>query len=209
VRVLYAYAAAAEGEALANWLSEALQTGVGKTASAVAMAERLYKGPRPDLVCLFGVCGAYPEADPPLAVYDLCVVSRDVLADDGLATEDGFSDLTQMDLGMVGPFAMDEQFTAKAAAILGDVPIVHGATVSTCSGTNARSREIQRRTGAHVETMEGAAIAVACRRHSVPLVQLRCVSNRTGDRRLAGTDFVHANARLQEAVLKLAEKGWF
>ena len=172
------------------------------------MTERLCKGPQVDLVCLFGLCGAYPQADPLLAVSDLCMVGADMLADDGLATDEGFADLTQMELGTVGPFEMDRRFTAKAAAFLGDVPVVRGATVSTCSGTDERSRELYERTGAHVETMEGAAVAVVCQRLGVPLVQLRCVSNRTGDRRGADMGLPRAIARLQAVTLKLVEKGW-
>lgn len=207
MHVLYAYAAAAEGDAIANRLPEGLLVGVGKTASAVAVAERLCTGPPVGLVCLFGVCGAYPEADRPLAILDLCLVGRDVLADEGVATNEGFADLGQMDLGTIGPFQMDRRFTAKTAEFLG-VPTVRGATVSTCSGTDSGSRELQRRTGALVETMEGAAVALACQRLGVPLVQLRCVSNHTGDRRNADTDLPRAIARLQAVTLKLVERGW-
>ncbi len=208
MHVLYAYAAAAEGDGVANRLPEGLQVGVGKTASAAAMTERLCKGPQVDLVCLFGLCGAYPQADPLLAVSDLCMVGADMLADDGLATDEGFADLTQMELGTVGPFEMDRRFTAKAAEFLGNVPVLRGATVSTCSGTDARSRELYERTGAHVETMEGAAVAVACQRLDVPLVQLRCVSNRTGDRQRVDMDLSRAIARLQVITLRLVERGW-
>ena len=208
MQVLYAYAASAEGDAVANRLPEGLRIGVGKGASAAAMTERLCKDPQVDVVVLFGVCGAYPQADPPLEVSDLCMVGADMLADEGLATGDGFADLAQMELGTVGPFEQDRRFTARAAEFLGGVPIVRGATVSTCSGTDARSREIHERTGAHVETMEGAAVAMACQRLGVPLVQLRCVSNRTGDRDAADMDLPRAITRLQVAIMRLVEKGW-
>lgn len=208
MHVLYAHASAAEGDALANRLPERLETGVGKAASAVAMTERLCKGPSVDLVCLFGVCGAYPEADPPLMVADVCMVGSDVLADDGLATTGGFADLDQMELGTTGPFQMDRRFSSRTAELLGNVPVVRGATVSTCSGTDSRSKEVQRRTGAHVETMEGAAVAAACHHLGVPLVQLRCVSNFTGNRHTAEMDLPRAVARLQVVILKLVERGW-
>lgn len=204
MHVLYAYAAGAEGDAIAKRLPEALKIGVGKAASAAAMTERLLQG-QVDLVCLFGVCGAYPETDPSLQIADLCMVGSDVLADEGLASEEGFADLGKMELGTIGPFDMDRRFTARAAELL-DVPTVRGATVSTCSGTDARSQEIAERTGAQVETMEGAAVALACQRLGVPLVQLRCVSNHTGCQQ--GMNLPRAIQRLQAVTLKLAEKGW-
>lgn len=208
MHVLYAYAAAAEGGALANRLPEGLEIGVGKAASAATMTERLCKDPQVELVFLFGVCGAYPEADPPLEVSDVCMVGSDMLADEGLTTDEGFANLTQLELGTVGPFEMERRFTARAAEFLGDIPIVRGATVSTCSGTDGRSQEIHERTGAHVETMEGAAVAMACQRLGVPMVQLRCVSNRTGDRQSAAMDLPRAITRLQIVVMRLVEKGW-
>jgi futalosine hydrolase len=206
VHVLYAYAAGAEGDAIASRLPEALEIGVGKAASAAAMTERLCKGSQVDLVCLFGVCGAYPQSDPPLEITDLCVVESDVLADEGVAMDKGFSDLAEMELGTVGPFEMDRRLTARAAEFL-DVPTVRGATVSTCSGTDVRSRDVSERTGAQVETMEGAAVALACQRLGVPLVQLRCVSNHTGEQR-EDMDLPRAVQRLQVVTLKLAERGW-
>ena len=208
MHVVYAYAAGAEGDAVAERVPEALRLGVGKAAAAAAMAERLCRDPRPDLVCLFGVCGAYPEAEGSPPVGGLCLVGDDQLADEGLQSEDGFADLNQMNLGSVGPFAMAEEQTRQVAEWLEGVPILRGATVSTCSGTEARSRDLQQRTGAHVETMEGAAVALVCRQHDVPLVQLRCVSNRTGNRAGAGMDLPTATSRLQRAVLTLVERGW-
>jgi futalosine hydrolase len=79
--------------------------------------------------------------------------------------------------------------------------------VSTCSGTDASSAELLRRTGARVETMEGAAVALACRLASIPLVQLRAVSNLTGDRDKAGWDLGLAVSRVQTALIRVVE-GW-
>jgi futalosine hydrolase len=68
------------------------------------------------------------------------------------------------------------------------------------------------RTNAAIETMEGAAVALVCRKLSIPLVQLRSVSNRTGDRERAAWDLDGACAPLHDAVRKLlqanAEGSW-
>ena len=83
---------------------------------------------------------------------------------------------------------------------------MQGATVSTCSGMPAASMAMARRTGAQVETMEGAAVAIACQHLAVPLVQLRCVSNYTGDPKSWQLEM--AAGRVQEAVLDLLNRDW-
>ena len=199
-------AAAAEGRALAAL--GAVTLGVGKVAAAVALAGRIAAA-RPAVVLLFGVAGAYPLRHRPgaaLAVGDLCLVGADRFADEGVIAPDGFRDLMQLGLGEVGPFAADRERTAMAARALG-VPVVDGATVSTCSGTDAQSALLAARTGAAVETMEGAAAALVCARAGVPFVQLRAISNLTGDRTRGGWDLERAVAAVQRAVRALLASG--
>ncbi|MDC0722677.1 futalosine hydrolase [Nannocystis bainbridge] len=198
-------AAEVEGRGLAS----PLYLGVGKVAAAVAMTRALLER-RPAWVLLFGVCGAYPEGHGPggrLDVGDVCLVGDEWLGDEGVAVDDGFLTLAQLGLGSVGPLMADGGRTAAAARSLG-APIVRGATVSGCSGTDASSRALAGRTGATVETMEGAAVAWACAAAGVPWVQLRCVSNRTGQRAAGGWDLPRAVAGVQAALQRLQAADW-
>lgn len=190
-------------------LPSALRLGVGKVAAAVAMTQALYER-RPAWVLLFGVCGAYPQGHGPgarLEVGDVCVVGDEWLGDEGVEVDDGFMPLQALNLGPNGPFYADEVRSAAAARVLA-APIVRGATVSTCSGTDPRSRALATATGATVETMEGAAVAVACQRAGVPWVQIRCVSNRTGRRATAGWDLPRGVAGAQAAIERLMAADW-
>jgi futalosine hydrolase len=57
--------------------------------------------------------------------------------------------------------------------------------------------------------MEGAAVFQVCARLGVPAVQLRCVSNRTGDRARGGWDLHGSIARLHAALRALGgSQGW-
>lgn len=194
-------AAAIEGGTLADAV-----IGVGKAAAAMHTT-RLLLRERPAWVLLIGVCGAYPDSG--LDVGALCLVGEDLLADEGVALPGGgFLGLEAMGLGEVGPFLADPLRTRALAESLA-VPVVRGATVSTCSGDDERSRALAARSAAQVETMEGAAVLQVCRALDVPVVQLRCVSNRTGDRERAGWDLRAAIERLQAAVRSLARtQGW-
>lgn len=207
MEVLYTYAAALEGDPVADELGLVLRTGIGKTHSAASLASFLTQK-APDLVLLFGLCGVYPGANAPLSVGDLCVVAEDCLADEGVLSDRGFQSLQEMGLGTVGPFAMHTKWSAKLATQLGGLPVVRSATVSTCSGTDAASQAVRDRTGATIENMEGAAAAIVCQQLDVPLVQLRCVSNTTGNRSDAEFDIHGTAAKLQDAVRSVARWGW-
>ncbi len=180
--------------------------GVGKAAAAIHMT-RLLLTRRPAWVLLIGVCGAYAGAG--LAVGELCLVVEDRLADEGVALrEGGFLPLAELGLGDTGPFAADPQRTADAARWL-RARVVRGATVSSCSGSDELAAALAERSGAQVETMEGAAVLQACRELRVPVVQLRCVSNRCGERARGGWDLHAAVAQLHRGVRALAEAyGW-
>jgi futalosine hydrolase len=200
---LIAYAAPREGESVLGKHEHTLELGVGKIAATLKLTAAL-SGQRPQALLLIGVCGAYPDRHlrpgaAPLRVGDRCVIASETIADDGVCTPDGFLDLAQLRLGEIGPTGCDPALSSRLAAVLG-CPLVAGATVSTGAGTESLSQAYAARSGAQVETMEGAAVAAVCRAFAVPFVQLRVVSNLTGDRNRGGWDLDGALVRLGEAV---------
>jgi futalosine hydrolase len=201
------YAASAEGDSLADL--GAVRLGVGKVAAAVSLSDRIARL-RPPGVLLFGVAGAYPERHKKgasLRVGDVVVVERDSFGDEGVAVADGFLDVKSLgmpshDLPAAGPFALDALRSRFAADWLG-APLVTATTVSSCSGVESLSQQIAQRTGADIETMEGAAVAYVCARHGLPLVHVRAVSNLCGERSRGGWDLGRAVMILHDAVTRL------
>ncbi len=206
--ILLVHAAELEGA----WLEESklrrLCCGVGKAAAAAALQGELSRQ-APSRVLIFGLCGAYPERhrrrEPHLRVGDLCLIAVDFLADEGVTHELGFSDLATLGIGEIGPFRADPEWSTSIAQRL-DLAEVRGATVSSCSGSEARSRELAARSGAAVETMEGAALAMVCEKAGIPWVQLRCVSNDCGDRERGHWDLDGAADRLRAAMEVLIDE---
>ena len=201
VSLLIAYPSAREGEWDAANGVETLELGVGKTAAAATLAGRLVQGPPVGAVILVGVCGAFPRAhlqNPTMAreILELCVITSEVFGDEGVETPAGFLTVEDLGFGSSVPLSACEHRSRKIAERLG-VHASVGLTVSTCSGTDLRSVE-RGRLGAAVESMEGASVAHVCRVHNVPWVQLRCVSNYTGDR-------TADKWRLDEALAKLGD----
>ena len=79
-------------------------------------------------------------------------------------------------------------------------------TVSTCTGTMARAIEIEQRSGGLCENMEGAAVALACRQLSIPLLEIRGISNLVEDRDTDRWDLAAGMTAAQQAVIGLLEK---
>lgn len=206
---LLVHAAPAEAAGLSDLRPVCL--GVGKTAAALELyasllsleARRPVRG-----VLLFGVAGAFPDrhrpAASPVRIGDVCIVGNEYFGDEGVDTPEGFWDLSRLQLGDVGPFPANPRAAEAAAQRLG-AKIVSGVTVSSCSGNEAASRRMFERCFADVETMEGAAVAMVCRRRELPLLQVRAISNWTGDRDRAEWDLPRAATAVQAAVRKLCE----
>ncbi len=202
---LLVYAHASEGRRVVATCGERVhQLGVGKVAAAVTLSRALDEL-TPTWVLAFGVCGAFPAGG--LAVGELCLITEEVLGDEGVATPGGFQSLGELSLGDDTIWLADSDWTGRVREAVGAIPEVRGATVSTCSGTDELSAQRAARTGAAVETMEGAAIAAVCAAWGVPWVQLRAVGNHTGDRKRAQFGLAGACGRVQDAVLQLVHAG--
>ncbi|MEM7153205.1 MAG: futalosine hydrolase [Myxococcota bacterium] len=199
---LFVYAAPKEGEPFASD-PRFSELGVGKVAATVALT-RLMLERSPQQVVLFGVAGAHPGGPE---VGQACLVESDWLADEGVATPGGFLSLEDLGLGRRGPFTTSLTLGAWIRAqVGGELPSVIGATVSTCSGSDARAASARSACPeALVETMEGAAVGAVCEAFGVPWAQLRVISNRTGDREAAGWDLPGALTVLHDAVGRLLE----
>lgn len=150
-----------------------------------------------------GIAGALSGANP-LALGDAICASACVYADEGVRTPDGFTDLGAMGFP-AGAWArpgadasrvpVDEAGVALFARVCTRTGPI--ATVSTCSGTNELAGEIAVRTGALAEAMEGAAAAHAAFVLGLPFVELRVISNTTGDRARQRWDLARAMQGLE------------
>lgn len=157
-----------------------LLTGVGKTNAAAGVA-RLCDPQRHGAILNIGIGGSLPGGP---ALGSLVVATASVYADEGLQTPDGFTDCAALGFPL-GPFAGSSvPADPGMLRVLGRLADLAGlvATVSTCSGTDALARVVASRTGAVAEAMEGAAVGHVASRLGVPFIEVRAISNTTGDR---------------------------
>lgn len=209
-RILLVTSVAAEARAIGSVDRAAvIVAGLGRTNAAAATTEALLRAtergnPRAsafDGVISVGVAGALPGSE--LNIGDVIVASACVYAEEGIVTEAGFATLDSIGfkLGDFPGNAVPVDW-AMLDALADEFHIGPIATVATCSGTNAAAAEMVRRTGAVAEAMEGAAVVHAARRLGVGAIELRAISNRTGDRAMQEWDLERGLAALGPAVLR-------
>jgi len=179
--------------------------GIGRTNAASATTQALCDGGPFDAVLSAGVAGALPGSD--LAPGDVVLASACIYAEEGLITPTGFSDMAAMGFSL-GDFEgnvvpVDEGLLDVGGAFLSHGPV---ATVATCSGTDDAAATIARRTSALAEAMEGAAVVHAARRLGTPAIELRAISNTTGDRARQVWNLPRALEALGEAVRELVSR---
>ena len=191
--------------------------GMGK-ANAAHAATLLITRFNPEALIIFGIGGAYPASGA--AVGELALATEEVAGDEGVITQAGFKDTEYIGIPLVktdttaiyNRFPAPEQLLRQAQKSLSKAQTnrVHTGTfvtLSACTGTSARARELESRYHALCENMEGAAAAQVASLHNVPWLELRGISNLVEDRDLNKWNIPKAAEAAQKAVLRILE-GW-
>ncbi|HSB32965.1 MAG TPA: futalosine hydrolase [Nitrospirota bacterium] len=189
--------------------------GMGKVNASHA-ATLLFTGFSPEAVVVFGVGGAYPASGA--KVGDVALAIEEVAGDEGVLTREGFKDVEYIKTGKVaifstypasGPLVRRSLQLLTSRQGTGDHRVHAGTfvTLSTCTGTDERARELETRYHGLCENMEGAAVAQVAGLHGIPWIEVRGISNLVEDRDLRKWDIPRAAEAAQAAVLQILE-GW-
>lgn len=183
-----------------------ITSGIG-IANAAHAATLLMEMFAPRLVVLWGIGGAYPGSG--LKIGDVALAEREVYADTGVLTKDGPRGLEYMGFPILkrGNKAFYNDFPLEVGPALrlpaGRVKPGVFLTVSQCTGTLRRAKELRRRYHAVCENMEGASVAHTCARYGVPVMELRGISNMVEDRDPERWDRELAAANCQRVVMEM------
>lgn len=193
-------------------------TGIGKVNAAI-VTTHLIEQFKPSLVVNTGCGGAYPGSG--LAVGELAVATAEIYGDEGVLTVNGWHNLEIIGIPSVErkgnrysnefPLSMEQAAKVFSFATSLGLPVKRGkfVTVSTCSGTSARGRELESRFGGICENMEGAAIAHTALLFDTPFLEVRGISNMVEDRNIAKWDIPRAVEMSQRFLFRCLERGIF
>ncbi len=182
-------------------------SGVGRVNAAIATTLALQGSDSPPLVIASGIAGSLPVAEA-ASIGDVVIGDLAIFADEGIRTPTGFQSIAEMGFPLAkfmqgDGVPADADLLSAIAERLPDAVVGPVATVGTCSGTDAAASELATRTGAVAEAMEGAAVLHAARLLGCRAVEVRVISNRTGDRESQAWDLPGAFsglARVAKAV---------
>ncbi len=159
--------------------------GIGK-ANAAHGTTLLIERFKPELVYIVGIAGAYPSSK--LNIGDIAVAEREIYADEGLVIaskrrREIFYTMDSIKLPFVTTNGKN-YYNEFPMYIPQEVKSYTGnfVTVSTCTGTLRRAKEIEKRFNAICENMEGAAVAHICALSGIHAVEIRAISNIIKDR---------------------------
>jgi len=181
-----------------------LNTGIGKINAAHSVTIALENFPV-SKVLNFGIGGAYPGAG--LSIGDVAIASKEILGDEGVISSKGWEGLEKIGIPLVQS-RRKKYFNEFPVKMLKprkmDSRVKPGTfvTVSAASGSTRRAKELERRFSAICENMEGAAIAQTCMIYSMPMFEIRGISNTAGIRDKRRWNMEIASLNCQKAVLE-------
>jgi len=154
-----------------------IRTGVGPVNAAHAVTLFLAQE-RVGGIVVCGVGGAYPSCG--LQVGDVACAETECYGDLGATSSEGFLDMEALEFPVVeSPIRLYNVIPMQLFPVARRPGFV---TVSTLTGTDEGACAMQGRTGGAVENMEGAAVAHVAHMHSMPVGEVRGVSNMVGNR---------------------------
>jgi len=172
-------------------------TGAGIPATIMSLTERIMTV-KYDLLINVGIAGAFKYD---IQLGDVFEVVTDTFGDLGAETKDG-SILTLNELGLnAATYSSDGFYNGTQSFSL---PEAKAITVNQCHGESSSIVRAQRKFGAELESMEGAAFMMVCNYFKIPLyTQIRSVSNYVEPRNKLKWNIPLAVQTLNEAVEKI------
>lgn len=164
--------------------------GVGPVETAVRLTpflQQLVSQKTIEAVVNFGVAGAYLplKGRKGASLLEICLAEQEIFGDCGICFEDRFEPLP-VDLKVKTSFNLNTEWLVHAKRIFSENGLTcHSGnfiTVSGASGTAKRGERLCQQFMGLCENMEGAAVARVCHEFSLPLIEVRCISNMVENR---------------------------
>jgi len=176
-------------------------TGIGPINAGIALGRVLEKYPDISGVLNLGLAGTFNAEKAPLG--SCVVVTEEIWPEYGLndgqsvdAKNFGFALLQSPNQSIINSISLCTDFTVLKLAALAQIIEGKALTVAGVSATKQRCQALKEQYSPLIENMEGFAVALACKRQNIPLIELRTVSNLVGSRAKENWNFSLAFANM-------------
>jgi futalosine hydrolase len=176
--------------------------GIGQLQTAYALQNRICLE-RPGLVIQAGIGGAPAKED----IGKVYAIKSEKIADLGVMEKTGFSNIFEMGLENHHRFPFHDgklHNPYKSLLEWTGLPVLDGVTVNEMKSSDVAG--FQRNPVRVVESMEGAALHYVCLMEKVPFLQIRAISNMTGDRDKSRWNLKEALKKLHGELLVIIQK---
>jgi futalosine hydrolase len=182
--------------------AELLISGVGQLKTCFNLQKKI-QVQRPELVIQAGFGGTGSKED----ICKVFAIRSEKIADLGLMEKSGFTSIFAMGLEQPDNFPFREGKLINPYRRLMEwtgLPLIDGITVNEIKSSDFAG--FQRNAVPVVESMEGAALHYVCLMEKIPFLQIRSISNVTGDRDKTRWKLKEAGKNLNEALVLLIQK---
>jgi len=179
-----------------------LITGIGQLQTSYALQNKI-RFERPNLVIQAGIGGAATKEE----IGKVYAIGSEEIADLGVMEKAGFSNMFDMGLDNPDRFPFSEGKLKNPYQFLLEwtgLSVLDGITVNEIKSSDFA--DFQRNRAPVVESMEGAALHYVCLMEQVPFLQIRSISNLTGDRDKSRWKLKEAIKSLHETLVHLIQK---
>ncbi len=181
-----------------------LITGIGSLNATYALMKHL-QVKKPDVIIMAGIAGAFTNK---IKLGDVVVVKEEALADLGVQEKDGYKDVFDLKLLAANQFPFSKKklvnpFTTLMERTL--LPKVNSVTVNQITVSKKTAELYSKKYKASIENMEGAALHLVCIKENIPFVQIRSISNYTGERNKKKWLLKEAVKNLNTVLIRLVE----
>jgi futalosine hydrolase len=176
--------------------------GIGQLQTAYALQNRI-RLERPDFVIQAGIGGTPIKND----IGEVYTIGSEQIADLGVMEKNGFTNIFDMGLEDRDRFPFrDGKLDNPYRSLLEwtGLPVLDGITVNEIKSSDLTG--FQRNPLRVVESMEGAALHYVCLMEKVPFLQIRAVSNMTGDRDKMNWNLNDTLKNLHKELVALIQK---
>jgi futalosine hydrolase len=176
--------------------------GIGQLQSAYALQNRV-RFERPGLVIQAGIGGSSDKED----MGKVYAIGSEKIADLGVMEKEGFTDIFGMGLENPDRFPFQDGKLENPYKYLLEwtgLPVLDGATVNGIRSSDVDG--FQRNRLRVVESMEGAALHYVSLMEKIPFLQIRAISNITGDRDKSRWKLKEALTNLHRELVVVIQK---